>query len=79
MENYFEMEIKNSSEFKIVNESLNENYEETLQAIEDNNFCKIFNTAKPLLTFLSNLFLIPKKWRVIIDGLIVVSEKFCTK
>ena len=63
--------------FDNTNEALELDYELALEGIKENNFCKVFFTAKPLLKVFANFFLIPKKWRIVIEGLITVSEQFC--
>lgn len=65
------------STFEYADEELDLHYEETIKAITENNFCKVFETARPLLRIFANFFLIPKKWRVVIEGLIIVADNFC--
>ena len=51
-----------------------ENYEQSLQLVEQKEHKKVFIIARPILEFLAHFFLIPKNVRLILSHLIEVMD-----
>jgi len=59
---------------KEVNEHANLNWLECQKATSEKNTEKVFYIARPILVFLSNFFIVPKKVRVILSQLVEVLD-----
>ncbi len=53
-----------------VNNHVEANFEAANEAAVQNKLPGIWNVARPILSLLSSFPLIPKKWRVILTGLV---------
>ena len=59
---------------KEITEHANNNWLESEKATSEKNTEKVFYIARPILVFLSNFFIVPKKVRLIISHLVEVLD-----
>lgn len=57
-----------------INQHAELNFLESAKAVSENNHQKVFIIARPILVFLSNFFIIPKKVRGILGHLVEVMD-----